>query len=372
MSSNTKSKQKDEGTQNRGRAETSATPKTSKASPHAWQLLPPEEHDRWDAFVGRCREGTLFHTAWWYRAWGMTPTVQVATDKSGAIEAGICYCVGRRFGTRAIVRPPLTPRNGPLYSPLDSPELCKAITHGKQSMMAAIHALPKMGVYDFLLRACDTDVMPFLWNGFDALPSYTYVIPQSTADVWVKKASGTAQRKLRDAAKAAANGCYVLDPQPPMADVLALVGATASLKQYCIRGWQEHAPQWWQTVCQHAAGKAYVARGPQGDLLAANLMVYDGHAAYDVAGGMRNEGRGTSLAGVFLLDRMIRDTHAMGLDFDFEGSVLPGVELFMRRFGGELRRSYRVVKLPSLRAYLVWQAYRYWTGHRLRSWVWHD
>jgi hypothetical protein len=372
MSSDRESCRKESGRVDSSRSKSSTTSEKGQGDARAWQSLPPEEHDRWDAFVGSCREGTLFHTAWWYRAWGMTPTVQVATDGSGAIQAGICYCVGRRFGTRAIVRPPLTPRNGPLFDPLDASGEYQAITHAKQSMMAAIHSLPKLGMYDFLLRACDTDVMPFLWNGFDTVASYTYVIPHSAADVWLNKASGTGQRRLRDAAKDAAKGRYLLDRQPPMDDVLAMVQASASFKHYRIAGWKEHVWQWWQAVRDRAAGEAYVARDAQGCVLAGSLLVYDGHTAYDVAGGMRREGRKDSLAGVFLLDRMIRDAHAMGLDFDFEGSVLPGVERFMRRFGGDLRASYRVVKFPSLVSYLVWQGYRYWKGHRRRSWVWHD
>ena len=69
---------------------------------------------------------------------------------------------------------------------------------------------------------------------------------------------------------------------------------------------------------------------------------------------------------------MIADAHAMGLDFHFEGSVLPGVERFFRSLGGELRPFYRMLKFPLPRAYLVWHGYHYWTRHRRRPWVWHD
>jgi hypothetical protein len=69
---------------------------------------------------------------------------------------------------------------------------------------------------------------------------------------------------------------------------------------------------------------------------------------------------------------MIEDAHAMSLDFDFEGSVLPGVERYFRSFGAELRPVYRVLKLVSPWAFFVWHGYRYWTKHRRREWVWYD
>jgi hypothetical protein len=74
---------------------------------------------------------------------------------------------------------------------------------------------------------------------------------------------------------------------------------------------------------------------------------------------------------VLIMHRMIEAAHARGLDFDFEGSVLPGVEAFFRSFGGQLRPFYRVTKFPSPAAYLVWCAHHYWTVHR-RPWVDHS
>jgi hypothetical protein len=102
-----------------------------------------------------------------------------------------------------------------------------------------------------------------------------------------------------------------------------------------------------------------------------NMLVYDKQTMFSLFGGMREDLRRVSHVGVFLLDRMIRDAHQMGLNYDFEGSVLPGVEYFMRSFGGELHPLYRVVKFPSPLSYLVWHGYRYLTKHR-RRWVWYD
>ena len=55
---------------------------------------------------------------------------------------------------------------------------------------------------------------------------------------------------------------------------------------------------------------------------------------------------------------MVDDAHDMGLDFDFEGSLLQGVERFFRGWGGELRLIHRLIKIPSAFAYVRWKGER--------------
>jgi hypothetical protein len=100
-------------------------------------------------------------------------------------------------------------------------------------------------------------------------------------------------------------------------------------------------------------------------------MVNDDRSAFYLAGGIHRAVRHGFLMNVLLTQRMIEDAHEAGLDFDFAGTDLPGVEGFFRSFGGQLRPLYRLVKLPSARAYLIWQGYRYFARHRLKR-VWHD
>ena len=346
---------------------TDAAPKRSKAE--ACQVLPLADHDRWDEFVLSPGHGTLFHTAWWYRAWGMQPTVQALCDAQGKIQAGICYAMGRRWGLRSIVRPPMTPRNGPVFAPLADAGRHRQHTHHKKMTSLAIGALPRLAAYDFILRPDDADVMPFLWNGFDTLIVYTYVVPRTERDTWIKHASKTQQRRVRTAARHAEEEQYGFEPDPDFGEVLALLKATAEAKRYSMARFVGSLPAWWREVQARQAGSAYLLRDGAGRPACAALMVYDSQCAYYLGGGIRSDLRSGSIVNVLLFHRMIQDAHAQGLDFDFEGSVLPGVEGFFRSLGGELRPLYRVVKLPSLVSYLIWSGYRYLKGHRKRAWI---
>jgi hypothetical protein len=335
-------------------------------------LLPPAEHDRWDAFALSAGCGTIFHTAWWHRAWGIEPVIRTVEDGQGRIEAGICYCVGRRFGVRAIVRPPLTGLNGPLFSPLDGSVRHRQNTHRKKMLLSVIQSLPRLGAYDFMLRPGDADVMPFSWNGFATMMYYTYVLPCGERGTWLNHASKTQRWSVRRAAREAAEKGFTVEEGPPLDDVGHLLNETAEYKNYSTGRYRGRLAAWWRAVQERGAGTAYLLRDGGGQAASVALMVYDGHCAYYVAGGIRRDLRQGSLVNVLLMHRMIEAAHARGLDFDFEGSTLPGVERFFRSFGGELRPLHRVLKFPSLLAYLTWHAYHYWTGHRRRRWVLYD
>lgn len=348
-----------------------ATAVPDPVQPNALEL-PPSEHGRWDDFVATTADGTIFHTTWWYRAWGVAPTVLASVNGQGDLQGGLCFGLGRRLGVRAIVRPPMTARNGPVFLlPADSGPYQRN-TRAKKMMLLAIQGLPRLGMYDFVLSPGQSDVMPFLWNGFDVDLGYTYVLPCLERDTWQSNAAKTHQRHIRKAVKEAAENGLQIEADAPLDAVLPLLDSTADAKQFAFDRCRAKVPTWWDAVRRHDAGRAYLLRDEQGQPAAATLMVWDSRSAYYLAGGLRSDLRKRSIVNILLFLRMIEDAHRQGLDFDFEGSILPGVERFFRSFGGELRPACRLVKLPSLPAYLLWVGHRYWTRHRPKDWIWHE
>jgi hypothetical protein len=307
----------------------------------------------------------------------MEPIVQVTTNTAGEIQAGICYCVGRRFTTNAIVKPPMTSFNGPLFLPLQKGSRHGCNSQVKKMFQTLLAQLPSLGMYDFVLTYGDSDLLPFLWNGFDTLVEYSYVIPVAEKGTWTRHAAKTRRWSLRKASRDAAEGSFWIDDRPAFSEVVSILHQVEVQRDFRPHD-TDRLDRWWTAVADRKAGNAYVLRDGQGHGAAATVMVHDHRSAFYVAGGMRGDFRKGSMANVLLMHRMIEDAHGMGLDFDF-GSIgcgavrssrpKPGVEGFFRSLGGELRASYRPVKLPSLRADLIWQGYRYLTGHRRRRWV---
>lgn len=348
----------------------SAPAKPEPTQPSA-ELLPAGEHAEWDEFVLSHSRGSAFHTTWWYGTWGLTPEVRVLRGADRRIQAGICYAVGRRFGTRAMIRPPCTPGNGPVF--IDTPETgnYRRITHAKEMAQIVLCSLPRLGFYDLRLRPNDTDVMPYLWNGFDTEVGYTFVIPASARDTWMEGTSKTTRKELRRGARDLVEDGLQIEENPEAPAMLPLILDTIRTKGFRIDRIEERFGAWWQAIRRSGLGQAYLLRDRDGNAMATDILVWDRHTAYSVLGGIRADLRKGSRAGTILLERMIRDAHGRGLDFDFEGSALPGVERFMRSFGGELRPMIRAVKIPSPIAFLVWQSHRFLTRHR-RAWLWVD
>ena len=337
--------------------------------------LSVSEHDAWDGFVAASATGTVFHTAWWHRAWGADVTVLARKDGDGNIEAGLPMHIGKfpsfmgALGVRGIRRPPLTQLNGPVFNGCAKTNRSSAYSHTKRELLRAITSLPQMGFYDFALGRSTEDIMPFLWNGFDAIVHYTYIIRATDAEGWRRNMSEHARRALKGAHKEGRElGCAV-EADPPFEDIKPLLVETSRAKRFSYDRYMDRLPTWWAEVKRRDAGRSYVLRGGDGSPLCASCMVWDGRSAYCLLTGMRREVRRDSHLTRLLFERMITDSLAEGRDFDFEGSSLIGVEHFFRGWGGELRPYYRVTKMPSAFAYLGWTGYIYLKKHRRRGWV---
>ncbi|MBD3367490.1 MAG: GNAT family N-acetyltransferase [Candidatus Eisenbacteria bacterium] len=333
------------------------------------ERLERREHDAWDAFVDATDGGTVFHTAWWHRAWGAPVEVYARRD-AGEFEAGIAVSTGRYLGVTAVRRPPFTPANGPVFSVPDLSERGSAYSKLVAEWNDAMSACPRAGIYDFVVRPGSPPALPLLWNGYRASPTYTYVIPAVDEGEWPARMSSMNRRNLRKAHAEADERRLAVETGTPMIEVVDLFLQTARDKGFAIRGGSDRLVAWWSEVASREAGTIYTVRDEHTMPACSTLVVRDRRTAYYLAGGMRSDVRSESRLNLVLFERMINDAHALGLDFDFEGSSLPGVERFFRGWGGELREGMRYVRIPALHAYIAWQAHRYMRrGHHTGEWV---
>jgi len=336
------------------------------------QPLDKSRYDDWDRFVYKVKEGTIFHTAWWHRSWGVDFDIYARTGENGEIEAGMpVYISGfkhmpRFLDVKGVTKPPLTVVNGPLFKDSTKTGRSSRYTHVKKELLCAINSLPDAGYYDIFLGHSQDDVMPYLWNGFDDQVLYTYVIRKEDAGAWRDNISSNTRRFLKAAHKEAdALGC-VMETDTSIDEIIPVFLETAKLKGYSagLERFIDRLPAWWAAVREKNAGRIYVLRCRDGEAMCTALAVWDAHSVYSLIGGTLPRARGLSNMNMLLFERMITDAFEMGLDFDFEGSSLMGVESFVRRWGGELRHYFRVTKIRSGLLYAAWKGYQYLKFHR--------
>ena len=172
------------------------------------ERLNKTEFDAWDEFIAGKRCATIFHAAWWHKAWGQDLEIYARKGKDGGIEAGIPMCITRtpaflgRLGVSRITRPPLTMINGPVFSDCARHSRCSKYSHEKKEFLAAINSMPDVDIYDFGIWRHYNDLMPFLWSGFETNVIYTYVVPANEPDSWRKDMSEKTRRALKERAQA--------------------------------------------------------------------------------------------------------------------------------------------------------------------------
>jgi len=334
------------------------------------EVLPQSQYSEWDQFVTDAKGGTVFHKSWLLQAWTNRLEIRVLRDKSGQIEAGMAITPIRFLGTKAARRPAWTPYNGPLIRPSAKSNLVAVAAEEKNRMLRLLAQSPAMGMYDYILPPEYSDVMPFLWNGFEASVGYTYQIPPAAPEQWQAHMSSAHRRDLRKAHEVLRREKGSVEEDPGFAECCELISDTFEAKDFAVRAEPEELHNWWQAIIAHGAGKAYLAREANGEPVCASLLVLDHRCGYYLASGIRSDARSgpRNLWSRVLLDRMIRHTHRQGLTFDFEGSVLPGVERFFRGWGGRCVPKYRVVKIRRIWSYAGWVAGQYWSRHRRKRW----
>lgn len=334
------------------------------------EVLREDQYQQWDDFVEQAKGGTVFHKTWYLRALTEELQVHVLRDKGGAIEAGMAITPLRFLGTRAARRPGWTAYNGPLIRPSRRKNAVEAVSDEKNLLVRLLAESPSLGMWDYVLPPEYVDLMPFLWNGFDTTVGYTYQIPPAPPQQWQAAMSSDHRRELRKAGEVLKSIDGAVDTTDDLEFCYNLLCDTFREKEISDSAGPESTRRWWKVVSEHQAGKIYYVKDKDGSPLCCTLYVFDKACGYYVASGIHRDVRrgNLNLLSRLLIERMILDSHARGITFDFEGSVLPGVEHFFRGWGGRCVPKYRVIKISRWWTYVGWCLYHYRLRHRRRTW----
>ena len=196
-----------------------------------------------------------------------------------------------------------------------------------------------------------TDWLPFYWEGFLQTTRYTYVLENigNPQLLWEQMATNI-RRNIQKAEKR-----YNLTVRRGVSADELLRMQNYSFKR------QQLKPKGTKTLRklierskERGQGDVWGAYEPDGKLHAAVFIAWQSSSAYYIAGGsdpaLRESG-----AHSLLLWKAIQDVAAYSQVFDFEGSMLAGVDRFFREFGAKQLPYFAISKgKPSLyeRAYI--------------------
>jgi hypothetical protein len=275
-----------------------------------------------------------------YEIWG--------AYRGDRLIAGLPVSVRRLpFGVEASWPPPLTPYLSPILAPTGASDV-KVLSLRKEVYRAFAQLLRRrFSTVKLGFPPGPADVQPFIWEGFSSCVKYTYVLAlPNLNDVW-KGMDGSRRNDIRRAEK---DG-LTIDADAEFEELLALVQKTYGRQGKTVRD-PAIATRYHEALTKHSQCRLLVTRDAEGRAIAGVYIVWDLRSAYYLMGGYDSEQshHGATALAMWEAIRFVKEEIGVAR-FDFEGSMVPAVERFFRKFGGRLEPYFVIERTrPWLRA----------------------
>ena len=290
------------------------------------------EFPLWDAFVEESPGGTLFHNTFWLKASGRKFVIY-GYFKGGELFAGIPLAYETMLGLKIVNQPPLTPYLGVVFKKRDSKYVSR-ISEEKEVSSGLARRLRKdfgSGILHFTPGA--KDLQPFIWEGFSPGIRYTYInnLTDGLEGLW----QSMNDKRRNDIRKAEADGIEVIATDD-FEKVYSLVEKTFSRQEKAV-AFKSAAFRYDMALKERKQCRGFLAGNKDGVPIAAVYIAWDSKRSYYLLGGYdpARSHHGASALAMWQAIKFTREE--LGLEeFDFEGSMVPQIEQFFRKFGGAL------------------------------------
>ncbi|MDR1980017.1 MAG: GNAT family N-acetyltransferase [Tannerellaceae bacterium] len=272
----------------------------------------------------------IFSREWWLdTVCGEASWDVLLVEKNGRILAAMPLYTPY---PRVVSMPPFTQTMGPWFAPAgDDAKYTACLEHRQAICKIFVRELEKYNAFLQNFNYRITDWLPFYWDGYTQTTRYTYLLDGiGQPDILWRDMNP----KIRsDMARAKGKYHITVRRDMPVEDFMRVYSMTFNRQR-------KHAPETdllrkLIAVCRdRGQGDLWGGYDGEGRLHAAAFIVWQPGCAYYIAGGTDPALRGSG-AHAFVLWEGIQAVSAYTSLFDFEGSMLPGVERFFRRFGGK-------------------------------------
>jgi len=287
-----------------------------------------EPLDEWDRFVDESPQGSLFCRSWWLEAVCPNGFEILTLRRNNRIVAGMPIVRYRKYGLEAIHMPKLTQTLGVLLAPPEAERYEARLTNEMGVLKALVKAIPRVAHFNAFCHYTVTNWLPFYWAGYKQTTRYTYVIEDlGNLEAVFANFSHEKRKNLKKAEK-----LVTVRTDLPTRDFYDFHAMTLRKQGEVI--WYDLAlfQRLHDAATQHDAGRIWHAVDAEGNLHAAHFVLFDRKSAYYLISAIDPDRR-RSCAATLLLKQTIADLEPHTKAFDFEGSMIEGVELSARQFG---------------------------------------
>jgi|GEM_PF-98611 len=313
--------------------------------------------EEWDRFVDASPQGCIFCRSWWLRAVAPDAFQVLVVRRGGRIVAGMPLVRHRRWGFQTLHTPPLTQVLGVLLGPPASESYERRLSSEMELLAELIAAIPRAAHINILCHYSFTNWLPFHWAGYQQTTRYTYVI-ESLADPEAVFAN-FAHSKRKNIKKAE----RLVQVREDMAPRDFYDHHAMSLRKQgaAINYSYELFERIHRATRERNAGKTWFAVDAEGRVHSAIFVVWDAKSAYYLISTIDPDHRGSDSATLLVRDA-IAYVSKLTSRFDFEGSMIQGVEGSFRKFGAVQKPYFHLSKnnlpLPVRLALACWREIR--------------
>ena len=322
--------------------------RVAQATTTTTAAMPVSQSDTPEVASARPTSYCIFQESWWLDAVAPGAWRDITVTSGGVVRARWPIYQERRGLFDVITLPPLTHRLGPWLDLGDATKTARRYELEKDLTGALLEQLPPHDILQVNCHSGITNMLPFVWAGFEESARYTYVVDvtQSETALWdalrenIRRESRKARKQLQVETIDDVNECirligktYARQGNPNPFDSPAMRRLDAAAAERGRRG-------------------MLVARDERGQIHAAVYLVWDAKTTYYLAGGADPELRTSGAHSLLIWEALVR-SRARSTEFDLTGSMVESIERFFRAFGGQQRIYFSLNKM-SRRARVAW------------------
>ena len=298
------------------------------------RYITEDDHQEWDKFVEKSPQGSIFSYTWYLDALQVKYKILVIKEND-LIKAGIVLAKNQ---INTYANPMLDKYLGVLFGDIKGKHQ-KVISKKIRYMEKLVDKIKSLKSFDYYFHPNFDNWIPFHWKGFTQQTRYTYRINlfEKSADRIFNDFHGNLRNDIKYAQK---NGVKI-KTNIPFDDLYMLVNKTF-LRQGSKAPFAKHKLcDFILKIKENGSIVSFGAYNNDKTCIAACALVFDEKSSYLILNGIdiNNHVRG---ANTLMLYNSIKHFIGKCEYYDFEGSMLPGVEQFYRRFGGELTPYMRI------------------------------
>ena len=273
----------------------------------------------------------IFSQPWWMDAVCIDGYWDVLLyEKNEEILGALPYYVKKRWGISYITQPEFTQNNGVVIKYPQNQKYEKKLSYEKEVMTALIEQLEGLSVafYQQAFNCRYTNWLPFYWKGYSQSTSYTYRIEDITEIDKVLENFDYSKKKNINKALKSVDVSYDLSAEQFYENHKISLEKQNDTIGYSFKLFKRI----YDAAYSHGKGKVICCRDKEKNIHVALFVIWDAETAYDLISTIDPEYRNSGAASLAVYE-IIKYVKTQGITgFDFEGSMIEGVENSFRKF----------------------------------------